>query len=122
MVGCGLVMAAVSLWAAILAWRSGNVPDEPVLLRALALASPLGMVAIEAGWIVTEVGRQPWIVHNVMRTAEAVTPVPGLWISLVAYTSLYMILGLVVAVLLLYQFRASPRPEDLTARAWQEDH
>ena len=122
MVGCGMVMAGVSFWAAILAWRSGKVPDEPVLLRALALVSPLGMVAIEAGWIVTEVGRQPWIVQNVMRTAEAVTPVPGLWISLVAYTSLYMMLGLVVVVLLLYQFRASPRPEDLTAAAWHEDH
>ena len=84
-----------------------RVPDGSVFLRA-AVASPLGMLAIEAGWTVTEVGRQPWIVQGVMRTAEAVTPVPGLWISMLTYSALYIMLGIVVALLLGRQFRASP--------------
>ena len=60
----------------------------------------LGFVAIEAGWVVTEVGRQPWIIYGVMRTSEAVTPMPGLWIPLITFTLLYGVLGLVVAWLL----------------------
>src|SRR5207302_1182161 len=79
MVACGMAMMAVALWAAVAAWRCRCLPDGPRFLAVVALSGPLGMVAIEAGWTVTEVGRQPWIVQGVMRTADAVTPVPGLW-------------------------------------------
>jgi cytochrome d ubiquinol oxidase subunit I len=75
------------------------------------------MVAIEAGWIVTEVGRQPWIIHRIMRTTEAVTPVGGLWVSLLSYTAIYLLLGVVVVLLLRMQFRTSPGAEDLTGVA-----
>ena len=51
------------------------------------------MLAIEAGWVVTEVGRQPWIIHGVMRTADAATDARGLWASLVVYSALYLMLG-----------------------------
>jgi cytochrome d ubiquinol oxidase subunit I len=115
MVACGLAMVGLSFWAAAAAWRSRRVPDGPMFLRAAALVSPLGMIAIEAGWTVTEVGRQPWIVHGVMRTAAAVTPVPGLWISLLVYSTLYAVLGVMVALLLAREFRASPRPDELIA-------
>ncbi|HKM56746.1 MAG TPA: cytochrome ubiquinol oxidase subunit I [Isosphaeraceae bacterium] len=90
MVLCGLAMALVSIRAAASAWRSRCVPDGPLFLRTVAAISPLGILAIEAGWTVTEVGRQPWIIQGVMRTADAVTPVPGLWFSLLFYSSLYI--------------------------------
>jgi cytochrome d ubiquinol oxidase subunit I len=119
MVGCGVVLALIALWASAVAWRTRKVPDGTAFLRVLAWLGPLGMVAIEAGWTVTEVGRQPWIVQGVMRTAEAVTPVPGLWLSLVSYSTLYLLLGAVVASLLARQFRGSPRPEELVADAME---
>lgn len=120
MVACGLAMALVSFWAAAVAWRSRRVPDGSMFLSATVLISPLGMLAIEAGWTVTEVGRQPWIIQGVMRTADAVTPVPGLWISLLVYSTLYVFLGLVVALLLARQFRASPRPDEIVAASTPE--
>jgi cytochrome d ubiquinol oxidase subunit I len=56
----------------------------------------LGFIALEAGWVVTEVGRQPWIIHQVMRTSDAVTPMPGLWIPMTTFTVLYLVLAGVV--------------------------
>ncbi len=117
MVGCGTAMMAVALWAGWAAWRSRRVPDGPAFLAAVVLASPLGAVAVEAGWTVTEVGRQPWIIRGVMRTADAVTPVPGLWVSMLGYSALYLVLGIVVVMLLLLQFRSSPRADELTSIA-----
>lgn len=111
MVACGMAMAAVSLWGALTWLRTRRLPTGGAFLTAVALASPLGMIAIEAGWTVTEVGRQPWIIQGVMRTKDAVTTVPGLWWSLAAYTALYVVLGVVVVMLLLHQFRSSPRAE-----------
>lgn len=108
MVACGMAMMAVSLWAALSWWRSRRLPTSRAFLTAVAFVSPLGMVAIEAGWTVTEVGRQPWIIQGVMRTTDAVTSVPGLWWSFAGYTALYAILGGVVVLLLLHQFRSSP--------------
>jgi cytochrome d ubiquinol oxidase subunit I len=65
-------------------------------------------VAIEAGWVVTEVGRQPWIIQGVMRTAEAVTPMPGLVVPFLTFTLVYLFLGFVVVVLLRRQVFDSP--------------
>src|SRR5207248_9157360 len=113
MVGCGVAMLAVAMLGAFLWLRSRALPDARWYLGLLVLASPLGLIAIEAGWTVTEVGRQPWIVYGVMRTAEAVTPVPGLVISLLIYSGLYLALGVIVVLLLLLQFRASPSAAEL---------
>ena len=74
-------------------------------MRALVAAGPLGFVAIEAGWIVTEVGRQPWIIYNVMRTEDAVTPMPGIAVPFAAFTVLYVFLAMVVFTLLRSLFR-----------------
>jgi cytochrome d ubiquinol oxidase subunit I len=57
----------------------------------------MGILAIEAGWVVTEVGRQPWIVQGVLRTADAVTPMPGLVVPFLGFTALYLVLAVVVA-------------------------
>src|ERR1044071_3416148 len=70
------------------------------LLRALVFASPLGIVALEAGWIVTEVGRQPWIIHDVMKTEDAVTTVSGVPATFFGFSILYLVLGTALALLL----------------------
>jgi cytochrome d ubiquinol oxidase subunit I len=103
MVAAGLACLAVAGWF-LLSWvrdrrkRSSWSPSKPLLV-ALVAASPLGFAALEAGWIVTEVGRQPWIIYGVMRTAEAVTPIPTVWLSLLGFGALY--LGLVAALLVI---------------------
>jgi cytochrome d ubiquinol oxidase subunit I len=99
MVGAGTALAALSVWAAWLAWRRRLFDSRP-LLRALVVAAPLGFVAIEAGWMVTELGRQPWIVQGIMRTADAVTPMPGLVFSLTAIVAIYALLTVVVVALM----------------------
>jgi cytochrome bd ubiquinol oxidase subunit I len=100
MVGLGSYMAGVALWALIVMVRRGEPARHPMLLRALVTAGPMGFIAIEAGWTVTEVGRQPWIVYGVLRTADAVTPMPGLIVPFVTFTTLYGMLGVIVVSLL----------------------
>lgn len=109
MVAAGTAMMLVALWAAWIAWRRKALPDSKWFLRAVLGASPLGFLAIETGWVVTEVGRQPWIINGVMRTAEAVTPMPGLVIPFVSFTLLYIALGGIVVWLLKRQVADSPR-------------
>ena len=100
MVGAGSTMMLVALWAGWLAWRRRDLADERWFLRALATITPFGFIATEAGWIVTEVGRQPWVVQGVMRTADAVTPMPGLIVPMLSFTLLYIALGAIVATLM----------------------
>jgi len=73
-----------------------------------AVATPLGFIAVEAGWTVTEVGRQPWIIHNVMRTADAVTPMPGIAYSFYLFTAIYISLTVAVIFLLNRQIKMVP--------------
>jgi len=114
MVGLGTFMALVALWAGLVAIRRRDLGASVWLLRALAVAAPMGFVAIEAGWTVTEVGRQPWIVYGVLRTAEAVTPMPGLIVPFLGFSLLYCFLGVIVAWLLYRQIIRSPRPTEWT--------
>ncbi len=117
MVACGMAMmgiAALAAWRYWRGWRARPRKSETWLdskwfLRALILAAPLGFIAIEAGWVVTEVGRQPWIIYGVMRTAEAVTPVPRLVIPFITFTLLYIFLAVITVWLLLRQVAASPK-------------
>jgi cytochrome bd ubiquinol oxidase subunit I len=109
MVGCGSALMAVALLGGLLAWRRRGLPDQRWFLRLLVACGPLGFIALEAGWTVTEVGRQPWIVRGVLRTAEAVTPMPGLVVPLVTFTVVYLFLSFVVVVTLRRQVFTSPR-------------
>ena len=112
MVGLGSYLALVSAVALWLMWRRHDLPRHRWLLRALVLAAPMGFICTEAGWIVTEVGRQPWIIHGLMRTADAVTPMPGLVVPFLVFTALYCALGVAVAWLLYQQVLRSPQVTD----------
>jgi cytochrome bd ubiquinol oxidase subunit I len=90
MVGLGFLMLFLGLWGAWHRWR-GDMDRAPLFLRFAILMGPAGIVAILAGWITTEVGRQPWVVYNVMRTADAVSnhSIIEITISLVLFILLY---------------------------------
>lgn len=100
MVALGVLLVAVSGIAAFIGWFRRPLSRHRWLLRLLVLCTPLGFVAVEAGWIVTEVGRQPWIIYQVMRTEDAVSPMPNLVVPFLAFTVLYGVLAVVVFVLM----------------------
>jgi cytochrome d ubiquinol oxidase subunit I len=75
--------------------------------------APLGLLAVEAGWVVTEVGRQPWIIYGVMRVSEAVTPMPGLIVSFWVSVAIYVFLGGVVTLLMFrHVLSVPPQPAE----------
>jgi cytochrome bd ubiquinol oxidase subunit I len=101
MVGLSLLsgLAALAFWA--LAWRRREVPTNRWLLRALVAAGPATVIAMEAGWFVTELGRQPWTVYGVLRTADAATSSPGVGPTFAVFIVIYVALAVVTARLLL---------------------
>jgi len=88
MVGIGTYLIALSLWY-WLRRRGRPRPEDWRTLLALAAAGPLAFAANELGWMVTELGRQPWVIYGVLRTAEAATPVRGVWASLALFAAVY---------------------------------
>jgi cytochrome d ubiquinol oxidase subunit I len=98
MVGIGFTLMAISLWYWLADRRRGQL--STLLLRVLVVAAPLGFVALEAGWVVTEVGRQPWVIYQVMRTRDAVTQVSGIAVTLAGFSVLYALLGVTLSMLL----------------------
>ena len=107
MVGIGTGLLVLGVWAAVGRLRRKRLPDGKWFLRAVLIAGPATFVAVEAGWIVTEVGRQPWIVQSLMRTADAVTTRPGIGWHLAGTIAVYSLLGAACAWLLL---RLARRP------------
>jgi cytochrome d ubiquinol oxidase subunit I len=99
MVAIGTWLALAAAWGGWLWWR-GRLFDSRLFLRAMLLSTPLGFVALEAGWMVTELGRQPWIIQGVMKTSDAVTPMPGLAVPFALFTAMYVGLGVVVVALI----------------------
>ena len=101
MVGLGTLLAGIGLWAMWVLVRGRDFGKR--LLVALSVGAPLGFICVEAGWTVTEVGRQPWIVAGILRTADAVTPMPGLIVPFLTFTVLYLFLGVIVTWLMYNQ-------------------
>jgi cytochrome d ubiquinol oxidase subunit I len=99
MVGIGSWLALLALWGAFLWWR-GRLFTSRLFLRAAFLSTALGFVALEAGWMVTELGRQPWIIQGYMKTADALTPMPGLIVPFVLFTLVYLGLAAVVVAVI----------------------
>ena len=108
MVALGTYMALVAVWAGWLAWRRTDLAHHRWLMRALALGTPMGFIAVEAGWMVTELGRQPWVIYGVLKTRDAVTPMPGLVVPFLTFTLLYCFLGVIVCWLVYRQILRSP--------------
>ncbi|MDQ6605552.1 MAG: cytochrome ubiquinol oxidase subunit I, partial [Actinomycetota bacterium] len=96
MVGIGTLLALLGVVFVFVRLRRGRLPDSPWFYRAVALAGPASLIALIAGWVTTEVGRQPWVVYGVMRTSQAVTGAGGLPIGYAALATVY--LGVAVAV------------------------
>jgi cytochrome d ubiquinol oxidase subunit I len=100
MVGIGTMLIALGAWLAFSWWRKRDIPQTKWFLRAVAVSGLATMVALECGWIVTEVGRQPWIVYNVMRTEDAVTKADGVWVTFGLIVGLYVLLGVTLVIAL----------------------
>jgi cytochrome bd ubiquinol oxidase subunit I len=100
MVGIGSALLALGAWVAFVWWKRRDIPQTPWFLRAVAVSGAASVLALWCGWIVTEVGRQPWIVQGYMRTSEAVTEADGIWFSFGAVLLLYAGLG-TTAILIL---------------------
>ena len=112
MVACGIILITAGVIGGWLAWKHKSLPTQRWYLRFVTFCTPLGFIAIEAGWTVTEVGRQPWVIYNIMRTADAVTPMPNLVVPFVSFTILYIFLSIIVVVLLRRHIFQSPRLYD----------
>ncbi len=100
MVGICTLLIGLGLWFGIGWWRKRDFPQSRWFLRATAVSGVLSIVALECGWIVTEVGRQPWIVYNVMRTEDAVTHADGVWVIFGLIIGLYIALGAALIITL----------------------
>lgn len=105
MVGLGTWLAALGLLTLFFGWKRPHLLSHPFLLLALVVSTPLGFIALEAGWIVTEVGRQPWIIQGIMKTRDALTPMPGLWVPFSIYALVYLILAAIVTGLMIRHIR-----------------
>ena len=100
MVGICTLMIVLGLWLAWAWWRRRDIPRTPWFLRAVAVSGVAAVIALECGWIVTEVGRQPWVVYGVMRTEDAVTGASGVWVTFAAVLAIYAVLGLATVLIL----------------------
>jgi cytochrome d ubiquinol oxidase subunit I len=117
MIGAGFAMIGIAAWyqwRRVRARRGGvDELDSRWMLRAAVAAGALSVVALQAGWVTTEVGRQPWIVYRVMRVEEAVTDNPGIWISLAAIIVVYASMGAIAVQVLRSMARRWRESDDL---------
>ena len=100
MLGCGFALLGLAAWYGLLRLRKRDPTESRWFLRGASIAGILAIIAMEAGWIVTEVGRQPWIVWGRLRTADAVTSAGGIGVSLLAVVILYLALGIATITVL----------------------
>ncbi|MEK6276859.1 MAG: cytochrome ubiquinol oxidase subunit I [Actinomycetota bacterium] len=111
MVFIGTGLAGLAAFYLLVWWRRLRLPRSPWFFRAVVLAGPLALVALICGWITAEVGRQPWIVYELMRTEQAVTDAGGLWVAFALLAAVYLSLLAAVIWLLRRLARTSPEGE-----------
>ncbi|MDB5286744.1 MAG: cytochrome ubiquinol oxidase subunit [Mucilaginibacter sp.] len=114
MVALGMLMMTIGVIYFIALIKKRDWFNKHWFLRLFIAATPIGFIAVEAGWTVTEVGRQPWIIQGIMRTKDAVTPMPGIGYSFYLFTAVYLTLSIVVIFLLYRQIRMVPQIYDTT--------
>jgi cytochrome bd ubiquinol oxidase subunit I len=107
MVAIGTALAALGVWFVWVWWRQGRVPGSRWFHWAVVAAGPLSVVALIAGWVTTEVGRQPWVVYEVMRTEEAVTGAGGIPVG---FAALGLVYAGVIAVAIVMLRRLGRQP------------
>jgi cytochrome d ubiquinol oxidase subunit I len=113
MVGLGFGLLALGAWFGWSAWRHHELPRSPWFLRATAISGVAAVIAMEAGWIVTEVGRQPWVVYGLLKTSSAVNPAPGIAWGLPVLAAVYLVLTGVLVAVLRRMVRLDPVPVEL---------
>ncbi len=106
MVGIGIFLFLIACYFLFSRWVLKRQEFSSLLLRLLVIAAPLGFVAVQAGWVVTEVGRQPWIIYGILKTKDSLTPMPGLIYPFILTTSVYVFLAVIVSWLMIRQFKA----------------
>ena len=111
MVGIGTLLALAGILFFI-SLKKKSWMDSKKYWWFFMLLAPLGFLALEAGWVVTEVGRQPWIIYQIMRTSDAVTPMPGIKFSFFMYVGVYILLALTVTWLMQRQIKALNTQKD----------
>jgi cytochrome bd ubiquinol oxidase subunit I len=122
MVGVGFVLLALGIWLGWAWKRSRAIPKSRLFLLGVSISGVAAVVALECGWITTEVGRQPWIVYNVMRVAEAANPVQGIQYGFYALLLVYGLLTAILVIVLRHlarlplKFEAFPEPTPQTVR------
>lgn len=119
MVGLGMILFAIALVYFIALFNKKSWLRSKWLLKTFAFSIPLGYIALEAGWVVTEVGRQPWIIYNIMRTKDAVTPMPGIAYSFYIFTAVFISLSAIVIFLLHRQMQMVGKLYDPTDPNYQ---
>jgi cytochrome d ubiquinol oxidase subunit I len=112
MVGIGTLLAGLALWFLWFRWRRRALPRTAWFYRAVVLAGPAALVALISGWIVTEVGRQPWIVYQLMKTREAVTGAEGIPVGYATLAVVYVGLASLAFYMLRRLARQGPEPID----------
>jgi cytochrome d ubiquinol oxidase subunit I len=105
MILCGMIMALVGFLFLLINWKWKHLLFTKWFLWIVTLAMPLGFIAVEAGWTVTEVGRQPWIIYGIMRTKDAVSSMPGLDVTFYIFTGLYFLLAFILVWLMRRQIK-----------------
>ena len=110
MVGIGFGLLALGGWLAWSWWRRRDIPATRWFLRCVAASGVATVIAMELGWITTEVGRQPWIVYGVMKVATAVNPEPGIQYGFWAVLAIYAVLTVVTVAVLRNLTRSVPVP------------
>lgn len=109
MIAIGTFLMLLSLLFWWLRWRKSSWLQRDVWLKLLVACTPLGFIALEAGWTVTEVGRQPWIIYNIMKTKDAVTPMPGMAYSFYFTMLIFVVLSIILLGLMRRQFASVPK-------------
>src|SRR5260370_26282940 len=123
MVGLGTIGAALSLWYFWILWRRRRLPDSVLFYRLAAFAGVGCYVAVETGWITTEVGRQPWIVYGLMRVSDAVTSAPAsfVWTMLATLVVIYVLIAYFFVTLLLRLAARWTREDAVSSEAPYDD-
>jgi cytochrome d ubiquinol oxidase subunit I len=100
MVGCGFLLLGLAIWFLVISLRRRRLPQSPWFWRGATVSGVAAAAALECGWIVTEVGRQPWVVYGQLRTADAVNTAPGLALGLVVLVPVYTVLTITTIAIL----------------------